>query len=242
MVRRRRIRGTKGKRGRVEWGSRTAAFPVLILFSLSEMLFEEIRRDPPVAVEARLDLVPPREETLFRTKIEILKEDGVAVLVTVRRRRDGGRWCDRDEAGRLEKIMEWLDVADAVDIEWDCARWVRKIRRIRPDMAILLSHHDFSGIVPDYVLKRILRAGRRLDVTRIKIACRTTRVSDVRTLERQAEEIACFLPVTMIGMGKKTVSTRWMFPRLLGGPVYCVWEKPVAPGQIRYEVVRELIS
>ncbi|MHC4339597.1 MAG: type I 3-dehydroquinate dehydratase [Planctomycetota bacterium] len=159
--------------------------------------------DPRVdLIELRLDLYPGIDAPAF------IRRSSKAVIATVRRESDGGRWVGPEDKRR--KLLESAKDAAFVDVELDVAA----------DIAIegprrIVSHHDCVGMPADLdsIFERSLLAGA--DVVKIAATPASAREA-FRLLE---------LPTPGIGMGEFGRFTRALAPL-----TYCCATRAVAPG------------
>jgi 3-dehydroquinate dehydratase type I len=198
----------------------------------------------PPAVEFRLDLFESTKvaRAALDREIEVFRDAGSLLLVTARRKADGGRWKGCDEEARRAALLRYAPLADAVDLEADLlstrdgAEFVDRVRsKLKRRSALLLSQHEFRRMLSNSELESLRRAGGRLGATRLKVAAMAKSAGDAERLARWAvERSSKELPITAVAMGPSGSWTRWVLPRLLGGPAYAPYGRAVAPGQISY--------
>lgn len=180
-------------------------------------------------IEVRLDLA--------RNPVDVTKlaRPGTWVLATARRTRDGGKWKG-SESDRRQALISCARFADAVDIEIDC---LKKFPAFSCE--VIASVHDMKKVPSNAALDRML--GLALKANRFKVAgfARTAKEAE-RLAEWAIANHTPALPVTAIAMGEAGRWTRWILPRILGGPAYAPIGRPVAPGQINAETLERLIK
>jgi 3-dehydroquinate dehydratase type I len=233
-------------RTRNPFGATNRATPVLIVPPVPR---GRRRSTSPQAVEVRLDLFqkPPAPERVADL-LRLLRKSGVAVLLTARRVEDGGRWPKRNEAARRALLLACAGLApDALDIETDLLadpRFRRAFAAARAKKtAIIASIHRFSPLSSIALLDREAAYAARRGADRFKVAITVTSMDQSVeladwALERDPEK----LPVTVIAMGEAGSWTRWVLPKILGGPAYAPGGRAIAPGQIPYRKLAALIA
>ncbi|MDW8318837.1 MAG: type I 3-dehydroquinate dehydratase [Anaerolineae bacterium] len=147
-------------------------------------------------VELRLDLMQ-RFDLAY-----LLAGRPLPAIVTCRPAREGGGW-QGSEADRLALLAQAAALgADYVDLEWDCADYVRRLDRSRT--RVILSRHDLVGTPPDLaaLVQDLWSAGP--DV--VKVAVTAQRLADaVPVLQVLAEATG---PTIAISMGPHGLVTR----------------------------------
>lgn len=195
-----------------------------IVVSLANL--DDFKRVEDVAdlIELRIDLfdIPPAIEELKR--IEKKK------IVTIRKRKDGGKF-EGNEEERLSLLRKYSEVAEYVDVESDCEDEYFDI-----NCKIIESYHNFT-MTPSYnELKEILE-GRRGDI--FKIATFGRAKKDVLTIVKilcNHDNVVAFL------MGEEFSYTRIM-SLFLGSPfIYCHAGNSVAKGQFEAHEALEIIK
>ena len=179
---------------------------------------------------AEADLVELRLDGLRDVDVAgALADRRLPVVVTCRRIEDGGRFSGADEERRRWLREALAGGAEYVDVEWDAP--------FRHDLVamdasrVVLSLHDLSGMPSD--LGARYRAMRSTGAAVVKIAVRTSRLSDLLPLAqlgqqvRQADERA-----VLIGMGNAGVASRVLADRF--GSCWS-YAGRAAPGQIDAE-------
>ena len=180
-------------------------------------------------VELRVDYLG-RAVNLSR----LLKERPGPVVITARRRDDGGRWI-RSEKDRLALLRTAIvSGVEYVDIEGDVAEQIPRYGNTKR----IISFHDFEG-TPDN-LEEIHEALAGEDADIVKIATMATQFSDnLRMIElvKNAK-----IPTIGICMGEMGLITRIMGDRL-GSPFTYAAHNPsrrLAPGLLSWRELQDL--
>ena len=180
-------------------------------------------------VELRLDYIQ-RHVDMGR----ILKDRPCPLVITCRRREDGGRW-EKSEDERLMVLRSAIaSGVDFVDLEEDIAD---KIPRYGSTKRIV-SLHNFEE-TPDN-LEEIHKRLAALDADVVKIATMANSFTDSIRMLRLAESAQ--VPTIAICMGELGAITRLLALRNNAPFTYAVMVegRKIAPGQIRYDVMRDV--
>jgi 3-dehydroquinate dehydratase/shikimate dehydrogenase len=180
-------------------------------------------------VEIRLDYIG-RSIDLPR----LLKNRPTPVVVTCRRKADGGRW-DRSEEERLMILRSAIAMGiEYVDLEDDTALKIPRYGKTKR----IISLHNFEETPED--LEAIHERLSGLDADIVKIAALANKFSDVQRMLALMEKAK--VPTIGISMGDIGTVTRILATRY-GAPFsYCVYssERRVAPGQLTFDQMRNL--
>lgn len=180
-------------------------------------------------VELRLDYIG-RHIDLSR----LLANRFCPVVVTCRRREDGGRW-EKSEEERLMILRSAIaSGVEFVDLEEDIAE---KIPRYGSTKRIV-SLHNFE-CTPDN-LDEIHARLAALDADVVKIATLANSFTDCIRMLRLAEKAS--LPTIALCMGEIGVVTRVLGLRYGAPFTYTVLttDRKIAPGQVKFEMMRDV--
>ena len=195
------------------------------------LALQEMAPPPGTMVELRLDLLSALPDP------DLLQLSRYPVIVTCRRRADGGHWGGEEKA-RIDLLRRGLWAgAVFVDLEEDVlpsADWA-------PKEKVLGSIHDFHG-TPGGLDERVERILRRAELC--KVAVRATGLADLLLLQRLVQ--AKGGRVVAVGMGPVGQPSR-LLPTKMGSPwVYCRWSpegsegRMAAPGLLGIEEMTKL--
>ena len=180
-------------------------------------------------VELRLDFIG-RAVSLHR----LLEDRPGPVVVTVRRRADGGRWT-KTEQERLMLLRSAIAAGvEYVDIEADVADQIPRYGNTKR----IISYHDFNGTPDD--LEELHAAMAEEDADIVKIATMANSFADnLRMIElcKNAK-----VPTIGICMGEIGMVTR-ILAHQLGAPfTYATYSagRRIAPGQLDWKEMRDL--
>lgn len=174
-------------------------------------------------VELRLDYIG-RSIDLTR----LLKNRPTPVVLTCRRKEDGGRW-ERTEEERLMLLRQSIALGiEYVDLEEDTALKIPRYGKTKR----IVSLHNFESTPDD--LESLHARLCKLDADIVKIAVKANSFSDsARMLElmRSAQ-----VPTIGISMGEYGSLTRILATRYGAPFTYCVFntDRRVAPGQMSF--------
>lgn len=179
-------------------------------------------------VELRLDFIG-RSVNLSR----LLDKRPCPVVVTCRRREDGGRW-QRSEEERLMLLRGAIAMGvEYVDLEGDIAATIPRYGQTKR----IVSHHDFVH-TPDNLadLHRHL-AAQEADI--VKIATMANTVDDTLRMMDLARNAT--IPTIAICMGDIGTPTRILAGRLGAPFTYATIssDRKLAPGQLNWQVMKE---
>ncbi|MEQ1825957.1 MAG: shikimate dehydrogenase [Pirellula sp.] len=180
-------------------------------------------------VELRLDYIG-RSIDLAR----LLKNRPTPVLVTCRRREDGGRW-ERSEEERLMLLRSAIAMGiEYVDLEEDTAAKIPRYGKTKR----IVSVHNFEGTPDD--LESIHEGLTNIDADIVKIAALANSFRDTaRMLElmRNAN-----VPTVGISMGEFGTPSRVLAMRYGAPLTFCVFDsdRRVAPGQLSFDQMRNV--
>jgi len=180
-------------------------------------------------VELRLDYVG-RTVNLGR----LLNDRPTPVVVTVRRREDGGRWMGTEPDRRMLLRSAIVAGVEYVDLEADIAGEIPRYGNTKR----VVSFHDFTG-TPDN-LEDLHAAMAAEDADIVKIATMANSFSDnVRMLElvKHAK-----VPTIGICMGEIGMMTRILASRVGSPFTYATYstDRKLAPGQLNYKLMHDL--
>ena len=156
------------------------------------------------------------------------------VVVTARRRADGGRWLRTEEEREACLRTAIVEGVEFVDLEADAAA---KIPRYGTTKRIV-SYHDFDETPEDLESLHAALASEDADI--VKIATMATTFEDNLRMMRLVREAK--IPTIGICMGELGLITRIMGPRLGSPFTYATYskEKEMAPGLLGWQELRDL--
>ena len=180
-------------------------------------------------VEIRLDYIG---RSIDSTRL--LKDRPTPVVLTCRRREDGGRWS-RTEEERLMLIRSAIAMGvEYVDLEFDIASKIPRYGKTKR----IISLHNFEGTPDDLV--EIHKELSAMDADIVKIAALANDFSDVERMLALMKQSK--IPTIGISMGETGTPTRILATQY-GAPFsYCVYssERRVAPGQLTFDQMKNV--
>ncbi|XZE53910.1 shikimate dehydrogenase [Planctomycetaceae bacterium SH139] len=180
-------------------------------------------------VELRLDFIG-RSINLTR----LLKDRPCPVVITCRRREDGGRW-QKSEQERLMLLRNAIATGvEYVDLEADVAATIPRYGSTKR----IVSHHDFVQTPENLADLHRHLAAQEADI--VKIATMANTVDDTLRMMDLARNAK--IPTIAICMGELGTSTRILAGRLGAPFTYASFstDRRLAPGQLNYSVMRDL--
>lgn len=206
--------------------------------SVEELLgkVERAREEGADLVELRLDYL--REEANIK---ELVSSFGGPVILTVRRREEGGAFPLGEEE-RIKLIEKCIEAEpDIVDLELSmgAGSLQRLISLCRErGISVILSYHDFNGTPPWRALRGKVSAMFRLGCDVAKVVTMACSVSD----NLQLLGLASLHPRRVVSfcMGKLGILSR-ILCTFFGSPfTYASLDAPLAPGQIDVRTMKKL--
>ena len=180
-------------------------------------------------VELRLDYIG-RSIDLSR----LLKNRPTPVVLTCRRKEDGGRW-DRTEEERLMLLRSAIAMGvEYVDLEEDIATKIPRYGKTKR----IVSVHNFEGTPVD--LQTIHSGLAKLDADIVKIAVQANSFGDtIRMLELMK---SASVPTIGISMGDYGTPSRILATRYGAPFTFCVFsaDRKVAPGQLSFDQMKSI--
>lgn len=186
--------------------------------------------------EQGADLVEYRLDYIGRTVdlSRLLKNRPTPIVITCRRREDGGRWEKTEKERQILLRAAIADGVDFVDLEEDTAA---AIPRYGPTKRIV-SYHNFEETPAD--LEAIHERLSKLDADVVKIATMANSFADTIRMLRLAQSAT--IPTIGLCMGDIGMVTRILALRFGAPFTYTVVTggRKIAPGQIPFETMRDV--
>jgi 3-dehydroquinate dehydratase/shikimate dehydrogenase len=182
-------------------------------------------------VELRLDYVAGRVNIR-----RLLAENppGCQVIITCRRKEDGGKWQGTEEARQLLLREAIAEGVDWIDLEEDVAAQIRRFGRTKR----IISYHNFRKTPDD--LRELHARMAALDPDIVKIAAMANDPHDnVRVLEMMQESE---IPTVAMCMGDIGTPSRILAGKFGAPFTYATFhhERTLAPGQLSYKHMNEI--
>jgi 3-dehydroquinate dehydratase/shikimate dehydrogenase len=180
-------------------------------------------------VELRLDYLQGEVQVK-----RLLRDRPCPVIMTCRRKSDGGRWEHSEEARLTLLRTAIVEGADYVDLEDDVAAGIRRYGVTKR----IISHHDFQKTPADLTLLHKRLASMDADV--VKIAAMANHPTDNLRMLQMVH--ASRLPTVGICMGDIGAPTRILGGRCGAPFTYATFndDRVLAPGQIGWRQMREM--
>jgi 3-dehydroquinate dehydratase/shikimate dehydrogenase len=180
-------------------------------------------------IELRLDFLAKAPD--FK---RILERKPCAMIVTVRRPQDGGRWGGTEEERRMLLRQAIVAGFDWVDLETDVADEIRRFK----DVKRIISYHNMREVPPD--LEKIHERMCQQDSDVVKIAVRAQQPADnlhVLKLVQSAKK-----PTVGICMGDLGTPSRVLAARYGAPFTYAAFnkERGIAPGILSFDELRKI--
>ena len=181
-------------------------------------------------VELRLDYIG-RAVNLTR----LLKDRPGPVIITARRREDGGRWMKSEEERQMLLRSAIAAGVEYIDIESDIAELIPRYGNTKR----IISYHELS-VTPE-ILELLHEAMAEKDADIVKMATMANSFNDnirMMNLVKNAK-----VPTIGICMGEIGVVTRLLSKRFGSPFTYATFSKrEMAPGQLEWKEMHEPVS
>lgn len=164
----------------------------------------------------------------------LLKDRPTPVVVTCRRREDGGKWTGSEDERRTVLRTAIISGADYVDLERDIAKSIPRYGKTKR----IISHHDFESTPDD--LEMIWADMAEMNPDIIKIVTTAHSPSDcVRLLKLVAE---AKVPTIGFCMGEFGILSRILCGKYGAPFTYAAFsaEREIAPGQLTFKQMKDI--
>lgn len=169
-----------------------------VIFSEQDLQRALRLRKPPDLFELRLDGLLAVIDKLSAT----IPQLRAALIITARSPLEGGA-NDLSLARRRELLRRFLPEASSVDIELSSApAFSALLKRNRTqNLQLILSLHDFTTTPTLADLQAAARRAHSLGADIFKVAARTDRPAQLRTLIEFVRSPSCAIPISAMGVG-----------------------------------------
>jgi 3-dehydroquinate dehydratase/shikimate dehydrogenase len=191
---------------------------------------ERLAQEGVELAELRLDYIGRKAIDLTK----LVKQRPTPVVVTCRRKEDGGRW-NRTEEERMMLLRSAIAMgAEYVDLEFDVAVKIPRYGKTKR----IVSLHNFEGTPDD--LEDIHKELAAMDADIVKIAAYANNFDDVKRMLNLMANAR--VPTIGISMGETGTVTRILASRYNAPFTYCVFdsERRVAPGQLSFHQMKDV--
>ena len=199
---------------------------------------KKAKKDGAKILELRVDTLKNRNITDLKEKIKKLKSLRLPLILTIRSKREGGRYSIPDKK-RLELFDALIRLTDYVDIELSSRNILKEVvgEAKKRKKKVIISHHDFFATPTNKKLEQIIKTSAASGADIIKIAAFAGSTADLKRLASLLTKEGSSRALSIIGMGKIGAPSRIFFPFLGSLLTYGSVTRATAPGQ---PTVREL--
>ena len=164
----------------------------------------------------------------------LLKNRPTPVVVTCRRREDGGKWTGTEDARRMVLRTAIISGADYVDLEDDIAKSIPRYGKTKR----IVSHHDFNTTPDD--LEAIWAEMAEMNPDVIKLVTMANSPSDCIRLLKLVSEAT--IPTVGFCMGEFGTASRILCGKYGAPFTYAAFsaEREVAPGILTFQEMKNL--
>ncbi len=210
----------------------------MICVSLGRARHKRMIAEHKFLVEQGAELVELRLDYIGRAiNLKRLIDDRPGpVVITVRRREDGGRWMKSDEERQMLLRNAIAQGVEYVDLEADIASKIPRYGKTKR----IISFHDFTETPEN--LDEIHAAMAEEDADIVKIATMANSFSDNLRMMKLVREAK--IPTIGICMGEIGMVTRILANRVGSPFTYATYsrDKKMAPGQLNWKEMTELYN
>ncbi len=191
-------------------------------------------------VEVRLDTFKDRNPSRLKSGLARIKDLGLPVLLTIRSRKEGGRYNITD-AERLDLFSELIPYADLVDVELGSKGLLKEVKGStrRHKKKLIVSYHNFKTTPRMNKLHDVIKDARRQGADIVKVA---TLASGREHLRRLAHILVDGKDMIVIAMGGYGAASRVFFPLLGSMITYAALTEQTAPGQLPLGKLKKMLS
>ena len=196
-------------------------------------------------IELRLDTVRVRKGAAIITALKSFRKSSpVPVLLTIRSKKEGGRYLVKDDE-RLRLFKELTPYVDGIDIELSSKKIIKGVVREakKRKKLVVVSFHDFKGTPGEKKLDGIVTRAKRAGADAVKIAAS---VASTEHVKRLATLVATGKDLIVIGMdkgmNKKGAATRVFFPLIGSLITYGSVTSSTAPGQMSVKELKKELA
>lgn len=164
----------------------------------------------------------------------LLKDRPTPVIVTCRRREDGGKWTGTEDERLTVLRTAIISGADYVDLEDDVAKSIPRFGKTKR----IVSHHDFQT-TPDN-LEEIWTAMSKMNPDVIKLVTTAHSPSDCIRVLRLVSEAK--IPTVAFCMGEFGIPSRILCGKYGSPFTYAAFsaEREIAPGQLTFQQMTDI--
>ena len=197
-------------------------------------------------VELRLDTLKKRDASaLIKTLSWFRKTSNTALLLTIRSKKEGGRYAVKDDE-RLRLFTELTPYVDGIDIELSSKKIIKEVVRIarRNKKTVVVSFHDFKATPGASALAATVKRAREAGGQIVKVAAYAKGAEELRRLsalliaEKKAEKD---MIVIAMGSGGSKMS-RVFFPLMGSLITYGSLTSSTAPGQMSVRDIKKELA
>lgn len=192
-------------------------------------------------IEPFIDLFEVRIDLIGDGWQELVKQFKKPWIGCNRRADEGGRWGG-DEASRMEKLLEAIELgADIIDLEFRTANLKQAIELIKKRAKCLLSFHELEGTPPLNSLREIVQRQLEAGADVCKVVTTAQRFEDNLTILQLISEFSR-TRIVSLAMGPLGFASRVLCPLVGGDFTYASIKKgkESASGQITVGELRKL--
>ncbi|VVB92335.1 3-dehydroquinate dehydratase [uncultured archaeon] len=187
-------------------------------------------------IELRIDLL----DMDARTAILELKKLDLPVIITNRMKQEGGAW-EGSEDERIRILLSLLPLADAIDIELCAQKRDDVVKKAKTEgKTVIISTHDFQNTPEVDIMAGIINESFEAGADIAKLAVTPNTLLDV--LHLLEVTLRSSGKVCTIAMGNIGRHSRVVAPIYGSVMTYGYVDKPTAPGQLRVDELKSILT
>ena len=187
-------------------------------------------------LELRIDLL----EVDARRSLQHMRRTGLPVIITNRMKQEGGKW-QGSEDDRIRDLISLLPLADAIDIELSARDRDAVVKKAKDaGKTVIISTHDFNKTPESDVMRGIINDSFAAGADIAKLSVMPSSPADVLRLLDVALHTKG--DICVMAMGEIGRHSRVIAPLYGSVMTYGYVEKATAPGQLRVDELRHVLS
>lgn len=212
----------------------------VVVESINMGALKKARKEGAELLELRIDTFKDRNPLKLKEKIKLAKTIGLPLLLTIRSKKEGGKFnVSDDERGKL--FSELASLVDYIDIELSSNKILSKVRELarKNRKKLIISFHDFNSTPGAKRLTNIAGRAREQGADIVKIA---TMAKNAEHLKRLAALVINEKNIIVVGMGEAGKVSRVFFPMLGSLMTYGSLSHSTAPGQLSLDALKKALG
>jgi len=196
-------------------------------------------------IEVRADGLSEQTPSQVEELLQSIKRLGnVPVILTNRSKAEGGGFNGSEEA-RIEILLQCLNIADVVDVEFSAEEELRDnaiVKAKEKGIEVIVSHHDFERTPSEEEMMGTLEKMLSIGADMAKMAVTANSPDDVLRLLNVTRKASKKGKVITIAMGDEGRISRIVAPLMGSEITYASVGEAVAPGQLQLNELKTILE